>query len=88
MTDEQLADLAKGLSEAMRNALLADRSRGESAYSMRVSLGTLGALYRRGLVSRKPQLGALFCPHTNIKWPLTPDGLALRADLIEREAND
>jgi len=81
MTD--LAKLEASLSKAMRAALLADRSRGECAYSMRVSIGTLDALKVRGLVTRKAGFGSMFSPRTDIDWPLTPLGLALQAHIKE-----
>lgn len=72
MTDA--ATIAKGLTEAQRRALLADRSRGDSAYNLRSGLNTLSALAAKGLVARVGDVGDMAFPHTSINWPLTTLG--------------
>jgi hypothetical protein len=73
------------LSKAQREALVHKRA-GGSAYAW-ARMGTLEALHARGLVSRTTGPGAFFSPRTAIQWPLTEDGEAARAYLIE-EMND
>ena len=85
--------VARGLTEAQRRGLLADRSRGETAYDMHVGLNTLHALYIRRLVHtggslrRAGGLGAFAFPHTSIQWHLTPLGLAVRA-ILQKQDHD
>ncbi len=64
------------LSPKQREALkrLADGQR-RSAYALSASLGTLGSLEKRGLVTAKRGLGSMFCPASNIEWRITNDGL-------------
>lgn len=80
---EAIVRIAKGLSGAQRKALLADRTRGNCAYSLRVGLNTLEALRSKGLVLCKAGVGAMAFPHTTIEWPLTSLGQAVRDHLKE-----
>lgn len=73
--------IAKGLTKAQRVALMHPNA-GGSAYGW-AKMPTLDALYSRGLVGKKAGLGAMFLPHTAIKWPLRPLGLAVRQALKE-----
>ena len=73
MTDPRT--IAAGLTAAQRKAMLADRSRGDNAYSMRTRMGTMEALRVRRLVNRVGGLGSMFSPTTSINWPLTALGL-------------
>ena len=82
MTDPKA--IAATLSEAQKRAMLANRTRGESSYSMRVGMGTLKALYNRNLVRRVGGAGSMFSPETAIEWPLTSLGLAVRKALQEQ----
>jgi aspartate oxidase len=81
MTEQEIARIAAGLSEAQKTAMLADRSQGQSSYAMGVAMNSLKALAAKGLVLRKGGLGEMFCPRTNIDWPLTAKGLAVRSYL-------
>ena len=76
--------IAAGLTPAMKKGMLADRSRGEDAYSMRVSRITLQALASRGLVKSVGGVGAMFSPDTTIKWPLTGFGQEVLKALQEQ----
>ena len=86
-TEAGVAEIVAGLTKAQAKAMLADRSRGDSAYDTRVSRNTLEALYARGLVGRHAKRGSMFSPTTAIDYPLTLLGLAIRAQL-ERTDND
>lgn len=48
----------------------------ESAYGLRVSLGTLNSLEARGLVKAQHGVGSIAFPHTSIMWRLTDAGRA------------
>lgn len=81
MTD--VAEIARKLTKAQREALVHPNA-GGSAYGW-AKMPTLDALYSRGLVYKKAGLGAMFSPHTAIKWPLRPLGLAVRDYLKGQE---
>ena len=83
-----LDEIARGLTDAQRRALLADRTRGESSYCLRSSIGTMDALRTRKLVLRVGGLGSMFSPQTAVKWPLTPLGLQVRQILQEQNNAD
>jgi hypothetical protein len=51
----------------------------ESAYGLRVSMGTLNALEARGLVRSVRGVGSIAFPHTSIMWRLTDAGRAALA---------
>ena len=50
---------------------------GGSAYSLRLTLGTLGALQRKGYAKSKHHLGSIWSPHVNISWYITDAGRAV-----------
>lgn len=81
-----VSKIADGLSEAQRRAMMADRSRGQCAYTMRVRLETLEALRARGLLRRNAGVGSMFSPRTSIEWPLTNLGFNVRTELQRRES--
>ncbi len=74
-----VAEIAGRLSEAQRRALT-HKNAGGCSYTW-AGIGTLQALHSRGLVLRNGRRGSMFSPQTNIRWPLTPLGLAVRAYL-------
>lgn len=51
-------------------------SAGERSAYPGLSMATLGALERKGLVHAKRGLGSMAFPHTAIKWSLTTAGVA------------
>jgi len=77
------AKAAQGASKAQQEAVLSERWTGGhyTSYRLRIGMNTLTALHTRGLVGRHAGIGSMFSPQTNIRWPLTPLGLAVRAEL-------
>lgn len=78
-----LDKLARGLTEAQREALLHKKA-GGCAYRW-ATRATLEALFRRKLVFRNAGLGSMFSPSTAIEWPLSLLGLALKAHIERNE---
>lgn len=80
MTD--VAEIARGLTKAQREALLHPEA-GGCTYGW-TRMRTAEALAARKLVRRENGLGDLFFPTTNIKWPLTMIGARVRDYLKEQ----
>lgn len=71
----------RSMSAAMVDALFVipeQPADGASSYKLRLSLTTLNALEKRGLVEAKRELGGMWSPWTNISWRLTPAGVVAR----------
>lgn len=51
-----------------------------SAYAARCNMGTLEALYKRGLLSKQYGLGDMAFPRTGIMWRITAAGRAILED--------
>lgn len=64
------------LTKAQRETLAALEKVAERGAYPGLSLGTLGALERRGLAKAKAGIGSMAMPHTAIRWSITPAGRA------------
>lgn len=82
-TDEIIARMT----EAQKRALRSERwDAGDfCSYRLRIGMNTLTAMRTRGLVERHASVGSMFSPQTNIRWPLTAVGKAVRARLMEKQ---
>lgn len=61
---------------ALRKLASVDNLTWHSAYGLGISLATLHALTKKGLVARKALLGHMFSPRTGIEFKVTPAALA------------
>lgn len=81
--------MAEKLSPAQQLALLKSTSRWQSAYDIKVSLATLEALKKKGLLDEKVTLGYMAFPRNAIYYKLTGKGLALKTRMTtEAEAKE
>ncbi len=82
-------EIIAGMTEAQKRALRSERWEAGDfcSYRLRIGINTLTALHTRGLVERHASVGSMFSPQTNIRWPLTATGKAVRARL-EEQSND